>query len=161
MLDADTGVDEEGGAVDELLLAGDDDFEVDGAEDDDVADDEVWDDELEDGAEVVGVGEPAMVVTTSSAACRLPFSFDAQDHRVLLVVRVTSVRSPEATTALVTSAVAQVPLVTAPVLPLGGRAKSGKGALSQVSAVSDHALEVVHTSAPSAFDEPAQHLKSA
>ena len=65
MLDADTGVDEEGGAVDELLLAGDDDFEVDGAEDDDVADDEVWDDELEDGAEVVGVGEPAMVVTTS------------------------------------------------------------------------------------------------
>ena len=158
MLDADTGVDEEGG-VDELLLA----VEDDGTEDDSLADDEVSDDELEDGSvdEVVGTGEPAMVVTTSSAACRLPFSFDAQDHRVLLVVRVTSVRSPEATTALVTSAVAQLPLVTAPVLPLGGRAKSGKGALSQVSAVSDHALEVVHTSAPAGFDEPAQHLKSA
>ena len=62
MLDADTGVDEEGG-VDELLLA----VEDDGTEDDSLADDEVSDDELEDGSddEVVGVGEPAMVVTTS------------------------------------------------------------------------------------------------
>jgi hypothetical protein len=76
------------------------------------------DGDVDDGAgveEVVGAGvgaelgelgdvEIGAVVTRSIAGCLPMFSFEAQDHRVPLVVLVTSVSRPDPVTALVTSA---------------------------------------------------------
>jgi hypothetical protein len=51
--------------------------------------------------------------------------------------------------------------VTGPVLPDGGSAKFGLGAVFQVNALSDQALEADQTPAPALLDEPAQHWKIA